>query len=131
MIVNLQLGAQKKVCLEGLERVFRGTAKKCDLSENNVNVASDPKVQKVFFNTIEPVSLNIKPCSVTCCSTLESLQNLEFDDINNIKSNVSLCEGNITKLNIVAITNSLNKMRIFGGGIDGAILEAAGPGLLN
>ena len=66
MIVNLQLGAQKKV--------FKGTVKKRDLSENNANVTSVPKVQKCFFNTIPPVSVDIiKPWSVTCPSTLESL----------------------------------------------------------
>ena len=49
------------------------TAKKFDLSENNVNVASGPKVQNVFFNTIQPVSLDIiKSWSVTCPSTVES-----------------------------------------------------------
>ena len=47
-------------------KVFKVTTKKCDLSENNINVASDPKVQNCFFNTIQPVSLEIiKPWSVT------------------------------------------------------------------
>ena len=36
MIVNLQLGTQRKL------KVLKGTAKKCDLTENSVNVASDP-----------------------------------------------------------------------------------------
>ena len=58
-------------------KVFKGTAKKCDLSENNVNVAIGPKVLYCFFNTIQLVSLNINPCSVTCPNTLESLQKLE------------------------------------------------------
>ena len=38
---------------------FKGTAKKCDLTENKVNVANDPEVQNCFFNTIQPVSLDI------------------------------------------------------------------------
>ena len=59
--------------------MFEGTAKKCDLTEDKVNVASDPKVQNCFFNIIQPVSLDvIKPWSVTCLSTLESLQKLQF-----------------------------------------------------
>ena len=39
--------------------MFKGTAKKYDLSENNVNVANDLKVQNYFFNTIQPVSQDI------------------------------------------------------------------------
>ena len=30
-------------------KLFKGTTKKCDLSENNVNVASGPKVHKLVF----------------------------------------------------------------------------------
>ena len=44
MTANLQLGTQRKL-------VFKETAKKCDLSEDNVNVARGPKVQNCFFNT--------------------------------------------------------------------------------
>ena len=40
-------------------KVFKGTAKKCDLNENNVNVASERKAQSCFFNTIQPVNLHI------------------------------------------------------------------------
>ena len=51
--------------------MFKGTAKNLDLAENNVNVASNPKIQNCFFNTIQPVSLGIiKPWSVTCHSIL-------------------------------------------------------------
>ena len=51
--------------------MFKGTAEKCDVTEYKVNVASDPKVENCFFNTIQPVSLDIiKPWSVTCPSTL-------------------------------------------------------------
>ena len=55
----------------------------------------------VFFNTIQPVSLDIiKQWSVTCSSTLESLQKLKFEVNNNINSKVSLCQGDINKLNV-------------------------------
>ena len=63
--------------------------------------------------------------------TLESLQKLEFEVNNDINSKVSLCQGDITKLNIDAIVNSVNKTLIWGGGIGGVIHEAAGPGLLD
>ena len=49
MIVNLKLGAQRKF-------KYLKEQKKSDLSENNVNVASGPKVQSFFFTTIQPVS---------------------------------------------------------------------------
>ena len=65
--------------------MFKGTAKKGDVTENKVNVASDPKVQNYFFNAIQPVNLDIiKPWSITCPSTLESLQKLEFEVNNDI-----------------------------------------------
>ena len=50
------------------KRVFKGRAKKFDYSENiNVNSASYPNVQNVFFNAIQPVSLNnIKPSPRDC-----------------------------------------------------------------
>ena len=41
------------------DATFKVAAKKCDLSENNVNVASDPNLQKYFFNTIQTVRLDI------------------------------------------------------------------------
>ena len=89
---------------------FKVTAKKCDLTESKVNVASDPKVQNCFFNTIQPVSLDIiKPWSVTCPSTPESLQKLEFEVNNDVNVKVSLCQGDITKLNVDVIVNSVNK----------------------
>ena len=74
---------------------------------------------------------HIKPWSVTCPSTLESLQKLEFEVNIYINLKVSLCQGDITKLNVDAIANSVNKTLIWGGGIGGAIHEAAGPELLD
>ena len=120
------VGCPKKI------KKFKRTAKKCDLTENKVNVASDPKVQNCFFNTIQPVSLDIiKPWSVTCPSTLESLQKLEFEVNNDVNVKVSLCQGDITKLNVDVIVNSVNKTLTVVGAIDGAIHEAAGPGLVD
>ena len=40
------VGRPKKI------KMFKGTAKKCDFSKNNVNVSSDPKLQNCFFNII-------------------------------------------------------------------------------
>ena len=120
------VGRPKKI------KVFEGTAKKCDLTENKVNVASDPKVQNCFFNTIQPVSLDIiKPWSVTCLSTLESLQKLQFQVNNDINVRVSLCQGYIAKLNVDVTVNSVNKILTVVGGIDGTIHEVAGPRLVD
>ena len=46
MIVNLLLGTQRKL------KFLKEQQKKYDLSDNNVNVASGPKVQNCFFNTV-------------------------------------------------------------------------------
>ena len=98
------VGCPKKI------KVFKRTVKKCDLSENNVNFASDPKVQSCFFNTIQSVSLDIiNPWSVTCPSTRESMQKLEFEVNNDINSKISLCQGDMTKLKVDALVNSVNK----------------------
>ena len=48
-----------------------------------------------------------------------------------MNSKVSLCQGDITKINVDAIVNATSETLIHGGGIDGAIHEAAGPGLLH
>ena len=83
-----------------------GRPEKINLSENKINIAIDPKVQNCFFffffNTIQPVSLDIiKPWSVTCPRTLESVQKLEFEVNNDINVKVALCQGDITKLKLM------------------------------
>ena len=79
-------------------KMLKGT-KKCDLSENNVDVASDPRLQNCFSNTIHLVTLDIiKSWSVTCASTPKSLQKSEFKVNNDINQNVSYYQGDITKL---------------------------------
>ena len=46
---------------------------------------------------------------------MESLQKLEFDVNNDINSRFSLCQGDITKLNVDVIVNSVSKVLIGGG----------------
>ena len=56
---------------------------------------------------------------------------MEFEVINDINVKVALCQGDIIKLNVDVIVNSVNKTLTVGGGIDGAINEAAGPRLVD
>ena len=56
---------------------------------------------------------------------------MEFEVNNEVNVKVSLCQGDVTKLNVNVIVNSVNKTLAVGGDIDGAIHEAVGPGLVD
>ena len=96
------------------------------------NVVSGPKVQNIFFNAVQPVRLNIiKPWSVTCPDTKESLQKMQFGVNYVIKSKMSIYQGDIAKVNVNTIVNGANETLLGGEVIHRAIHEAAGPGLLD
>ena len=48
-----------------------------------------------------------------------------------MNSKVSLCQGDITKLNVDVILNLVTKTLIGGGRVNGVIHEDAGPGLID
>ena len=62
---------------------------------------------------------------------MKSLQKVDYEVNNDINSKVSLCQGDIIKLNVDTVVNSANKTVIGRGGIDGSNHEATGRGLLH
>ena len=134
MVMQYQIqGLHKSPCGRPKKiRIFKGTAKKFDLNENiNVNVASYPKVQNVFFNAIQPLRLNnINYGVVTSPKTVESLQKMKFEINIDINSKISLCQGDITKINVDAIVKATSETLISEGSIDGVIHEVKGPGIV-
>ena len=91
--------------------MFKETLRKCDFSKSSNFNVNEIRSENVLFS-ITHHSLKIKPWSFT---RPRALQKAEFDVYNYINSNLSLCQGDITKINNFAVVNLANE-RILGEG---------------
>ena len=55
---------------------------------------------------------------------------MKFEINIDINSKISLCQGDITKINVDAIVKATSETLISEGSIDGAIHEVKGPGIV-